>query len=109
MSTVIVDDLDTASGGYGATIDVVAELANGGAAINPHGVAVAESTVTAGAVAFQTAPAPAAGPLVWTTGTPVSLSAGVGATIPQPGAAAFCRVIVTTAVVGGKFTAVVTS
>lgn len=109
MSTQIVDDLSNAIGGFGRTVDVAAELGNGVIVI-PHAVAVAESTVTAGAVQLQSGVAGAGG-VTWTNvGAAVSLVAGTGVTLNSPGAAvALIRAVVTTPVAGGKCTAVITA
>jgi hypothetical protein len=109
MSTQVVDDLTNAANGIGRTIDVAAELGNGSAVI-PHGVAVAESTITAGAVQLQSGTASAAG-IAWTNvGSPASLNAGQGANLTSPGGAvAFIRAVITTPVAGGKCTVVITA
>lgn len=109
MSTQVVDDLSGASAGFGRTVDVAGELGNG-VAVNPRGVAVAESTVTAGAVQLQSGVASAIG-IAWTNvGAAVSLVAGTGVTLNNPGApVAFVRAVVTTPVVGGKCTVVITA
>lgn len=109
MSTQVVDDLSGAINGIGRTIDVAAELGNG-VAVVPHGVAVAESTVTAGACQLQSGVASASG-IAWTNvGAAVNLVAGTGVTLNVPGGAvAFVRAVVTTPVAGGKCTVVVTA
>lgn len=109
MSTQVVDDLSNAAGGFGRTIDVASELGNGVAVI-PHATAVAESTITAGAVQLQSGVASAAG-ITWTNvGSPVNLVAGQGVLLTSPGGAvAFIRAVITTLLAGGKCTVVVTA
>lgn len=105
----MIDDLQSATAGVGATVDVASALGNGSPVI-PHGVAVAESSVTAGAVQLQTGVATASG-ITWTAvAAGQNLVAGTGVTLTAPGApAAFIRAVVTTPVVGGKVTVVITS
>lgn len=109
MSTIMVDDLSSATAGVGATVDVASTLGNGSPVI-PHAVAVAESGVTAGAVQLQSGVAGAGG-ITWTAvAAGQNLVAGTGVTLTAPGGAvAFIRAVVTTPVVGGKVTVVITS
>jgi hypothetical protein len=102
MSTIIVDDLDNASGGYGQTVDVAAALGNGVAVI-PVTTVVADSKVTAGAVILQSGVAGAGG-ITWSdVSTATSVVAGAGTTVTAPGSAiAYARVRVSTPVAGGK-------
>ncbi len=108
MSTQVVDDLSNASNGIGRTVDVAAELGNG-VTVNPHGVAVSESTITAGSCQLQSGVASAAG-ITWSNvGSAQNLVAGTGVTLNNPGApVAFVRAVVVTPVAGGKCTVVIT-
>jgi hypothetical protein len=108
MSTQVVDDLSSAANGIGRTVDVAGELGNGAAAA-VHGVAVAESTVTAGSAQLQSGVSSASG-ITWTNvGSPVSLVAGTGVTLTATGSTSFARAIVVTPVAGGKCTIVLTA
>lgn len=108
MSTQVVDDLSSAANGIGRTVDVAGELGNGSAVV-VHGVVVAESTVTSGAAQLQSGVASAAG-IAWTNvGSPQNLSAGAGVTLTSTGATSFARAVITTPVVGGKCTVILTA
>lgn len=116
MSSVLIDDLDSAVDGIGAVVDLASQLgiACGPAASNPsvtcHGGVVGETGITAGQVRLQLGTAGASG-ITWSTlGTAVSVVAGGAATIPAPTAlagATHARVLVSTTIVGGKATAIV--
>jgi len=110
-SSIVVDDLSNAVAGFGQTVGLADQLgiATGGS-VTCHGGVVGETGVSAGAVALQLGVAGATGITWQTAGTPVSVPSGGGATIPAPSAvsgATHARVVVTTAVVGGKCTAIV--
>lgn len=112
--SILVDDLDNATSGFGQTVDIQSQLGYPtGSAISQtiHGGVVGDSAVTAGAVALQLGTAGASG-ITWATaGTPVTIVAGGGATIPAVTllGATHVRTVVTTAVGGGgKATAVIT-
>lgn len=112
--SLIIDDLDNAVNGIGQTVDITGQLGIAtGSAITPtvHGGVVGENTITAGAVALQLGVAGVTG-VVWSAaGTPVTVVAGGGATIPAATGvvgATHARVVVTTPIAGGKATAVVT-
>jgi hypothetical protein len=116
-NSVAIDDLDNAVGGYGSVVDLASQLgiACGPAAGNPsvtcHGGVVGETGITAGAVQLQLGTAGATG-IVWSTlGSATTVTAGGGATISAPSAlagATHARVVVSTPIVGGKATAIVT-
>lgn len=121
MTSIAVDDLDNAVSGYGQTIDLASQLgiSCGPIAGNPtvtcHGGVVGETGITAGQVQLQLGIAGAGG-ITWSTsgggvGTATSVTAGGGATIAAPAGlagATHARVAVTTPIVGGKATAVIT-
>ncbi|HUN38478.1 MAG TPA: hypothetical protein VMU95_41335 [Trebonia sp.] len=111
-NSVAIDDLDNAVGGYGAVVDLASQLGiTVGGSVTCHGGVVGESGITAGAVALQLATVVAGVPTWQAAGTPVSVTAGGGATIPAPSAVAgavLARVVVTTPIVGGKATAIIT-
>lgn len=111
--SVLIDDIDNAVAGYGQTVDITSQLGIAtGTGITPtvHGGVVGDSGVTAGAVALQPGTAGVSGITWGTVGTPVSVTAGGGATIPSVGASGttHVRVVVTTQIAGGKATAIVT-
>lgn len=112
--SMLVDDLDQAVAGIGQTVDLSGQLgiATGAAlTVTCHGGVVGETGITAGAVALQLGVAGATG-ITWSAaGTPVAVVSGGGATIPAPTGvlgATHARVVVTTPLVGGKATAIVT-
>lgn len=114
MSTLAFNDLDNATNGYGAPIDLASEF---GIAVGPalsvtcHGGVVGETGVTAGAVQLQLGIAGAGG-IVWSTlGSAATVSSGAATTMSAPAAlagATHARVVVSTPIVGGKATAIVT-
>lgn len=109
MTTQQIDDLANANNGIGSTVDVASLLGNGVAVI-PKAVAVAESSVTAGAVQLQTGVNSATG-ITWTAvAAGQAVNPGAGLNVTAPGApAAFVRAVVTTPIVGGKVTVVITA
>ena len=109
MSSILVDDLSNAVGGIGRTVDTAAQLGSG-VTVRPFATAIAEGSVTAGACQLQSGVASASG-ITWTNeGSPVSLSAGAAVALTRPaGAVAFIRAVVTTPVVGGKCSVIITA
>jgi len=103
----MIDMLD-GSNGYGQIIDVASSFGGGAAAI-PSAVAVSDSGVTAGAVQLQSGVASATG-ITWTNvGSAQNMVAGTGVKLTSPGAAvALIRALVTTPIVGGTVTVVIT-
>lgn len=111
--SIIVNDLDNAVNGIGASVDISSQLGfPTGSAISQtiHGGVVGDSTVTAGAVALQLGIAGPSGVTWGTVGTPVTVVAGGGATVPAVTllGATHARVVVTTPIAGGKATVLVT-
>jgi hypothetical protein len=115
MASLIIDDLDNASGGFGQVVDLTSQLGiTTGPAITPvvRGAVVSESGVTAGAVALQPGTAGPTG-IVWGTAaspTTVPTGTGGGATLATVGVAGttHVRALVTTPIAGAKATVVVT-
>jgi len=112
VTSIAVDDLDNAVNGYGATVDLASQLGIvTGGSVTCHGGVVGETGITAGAVQLQLGIAGATG-IVWSTlGSATTVTAGGGITISAPAAlagATHARVVVSTPIVGGKATAIIT-
>lgn len=115
MASLLIDDLDNASGGFGAVVDITSQLGLAtGLGITPvvRGAVVSESGVTAGAVALQPGTAGPTG-IVWgtvATPTAVPTATGGGATLNTVGVSGttHVRAVVTTPIVGGKATVTIT-
>jgi hypothetical protein len=114
VTSIAVDDLDNAVNGYGATVDLAAQLGivvGTGISVTCHGGVVGETGVSAGAVQLQLGIAGATG-IVWSTlGSAASVGSGTATTMSAPAAlsgATHARVVVSTPIVGGKATAIIT-
>ena len=108
--SILIDDLDSAIGGYGQTVDLASQLGLTAAQPVVYGAVIPDSQVTGGAVQLQYGTAGANG-ITWTNfGSPVSLSAHTPATVgPVTGVnAQYVRFMVTTPITGGKATGIVT-